>query len=251
MNKNGSFKKKRVYFSQVSNEALRDENLSLKAKGLYSLIQSYITIENFTLYKTTLKKQCKEGDKAFESTWSELKRTGYLEQKRSRNSDGSFYYQYDLLDSANHTPKKEGVDNGVPEKGGNIIIPDFNNTDLNNTKSFKGNEITFTFDSLLKNFSFETIDNSELALQAISFYLDSYETLHGKHIEYTRKQWIDILENILKSDVDDLDTNMNCLIESITKHLTTNYKYKEMYYLHNFKGKAKDNRLYESSILGG
>jgi hypothetical protein len=46
---NGSFRKKKTYFSQVSNEALRDNTLSLKAKGLYALIQSYITIENFTL----------------------------------------------------------------------------------------------------------------------------------------------------------------------------------------------------------
>ena len=51
MRNSGTFRKKKIYFSQVSNEALRDENLSLKAKGLYALIQSYITIENFILYK--------------------------------------------------------------------------------------------------------------------------------------------------------------------------------------------------------
>ena len=37
-NDNGSFKGKKVYFSQVSNHAIRDNTLSLKAKGLYSLI---------------------------------------------------------------------------------------------------------------------------------------------------------------------------------------------------------------------
>ena len=30
---NGLFRKKKVYFSQVSNEALRDQELSLKAKN--------------------------------------------------------------------------------------------------------------------------------------------------------------------------------------------------------------------------
>lgn len=47
----GKFRKKRVNFSMVSNEILRDNSISLKAKGLYSLIQSYVTLENFTLYK--------------------------------------------------------------------------------------------------------------------------------------------------------------------------------------------------------
>lgn len=130
MNENGSFKNKKVYFSQVSNTALRDENLSLKAKGLYSLIQSYITIENFILYKTTLKKQCKEKEKAFESTWKELKDNGYLIQERYRKPDGTFGYIYDLLDISNHTPEKQGVDNAGGGKGGI-----YNNTDLNNTYS--------------------------------------------------------------------------------------------------------------------
>ena len=36
MTKNGKFRKKKVYFTQVSNVAIRDKNLSLKAKGLYA-----------------------------------------------------------------------------------------------------------------------------------------------------------------------------------------------------------------------
>jgi hypothetical protein len=56
MSENGVFRKKKVYFAQVSNEALRNSKLSLKAKGLYSLIQSYITIENFILYKKVIYK---------------------------------------------------------------------------------------------------------------------------------------------------------------------------------------------------
>lgn len=140
--KNGAFRKKKVYFSQVSNVALRDNNLSLKAKGLYALIQSYITIEDFVLYKTTLKKQCIEGEKAFESTWKELKDAGYLIQYRLQdktpNEEGkvlnTFYYEYELLDAPDvelaakahgsqnrktkeektHTPKKVGM--GKKEK---------------------------------------------------------------------------------------------------------------------------------------
>ena len=76
----GLFRKKKVYFKQVSNSALSDNSLSLKAKGLYALIQSYITIEDFTLYKNYLLKQCKEGKDGFQSTWNELIKAGYLVQ---------------------------------------------------------------------------------------------------------------------------------------------------------------------------
>ena len=138
---NGTFKKKRIYFSQVSNTALRDPKLSLKAKGLYALIQSYITIEDFVLYKNTLKRNCPEGEKAFENTWKELKDSGYLLQEKHRNN-GQFFYEYELLDAPHHTPQKEGVgkagvDKGGGGKGGPIINTDSTNTDLKNTDSYK------------------------------------------------------------------------------------------------------------------
>ena len=95
----GQIKRKEVPFSQISNSALRDEKLSLKAKGLYALIQSYITIPNFTLYKTTLMKQCKESKNTFDTAWKELKDNGYLIQYRKSNAKTkTFYYEYELLD---------------------------------------------------------------------------------------------------------------------------------------------------------
>lgn len=98
---NGAFRRREQPFAQVSNAALRDENLSLKAKGLYSLIQSYITIPDFTLYKWFLQKHCKEGDRAFNSAWNELKEYGYLKQYRIPGGDNGFFvYQYELLDVA-------------------------------------------------------------------------------------------------------------------------------------------------------
>ena len=55
----GKFRHKKVNFSMVSNEILRNDAVSLKAKGLYALIQSYITIEDFSLYKGFLLSKCK------------------------------------------------------------------------------------------------------------------------------------------------------------------------------------------------
>jgi len=55
MNENGSFKKK-AGFTITGNVVIRDMQLSFKAKGLYALISSYITMDNFQLSKTFLQK---------------------------------------------------------------------------------------------------------------------------------------------------------------------------------------------------
>jgi len=109
----------------------------LKAKGLYALIQSFITIPNYTLYKTTLKKLCSEGERAFETAWKELKDRGYLIQYKSKTSSGYFFYEYELSDTAalteNHTDEihpLQNVPSGECTPYNNI---DVNNTDVNNT----------------------------------------------------------------------------------------------------------------------
>lgn len=94
----GKFRHK-VNFAAVSNTALQDSRLSLRAKGLYALIQSYINIPNYDLYKSYLQKSSIEGTRAFDSAWNELKESGYLKQYRIPGSDrGRFEYEYDLLD---------------------------------------------------------------------------------------------------------------------------------------------------------
>lgn len=96
--RSGQIRKKRKSFAQVSNAALMDQNLSLKAKGLYALIESLISIPDFTLYKSTLCNYSKEGNSAFESAWKELKNAGYLVQEKIQTHEG-FIYEYDLLDT--------------------------------------------------------------------------------------------------------------------------------------------------------
>ena len=118
-NTGGRFRKKRVNFAMVSNSIIRDEAISLKAKGLYALIQSYITLDDFTLYKGFLQSRCSEGKKAFESAWKELKDTGYLVQNRMQDEKHQFYYEYELLDEVQDpVPQKGGAANSpVPQKG--------------------------------------------------------------------------------------------------------------------------------------
>lgn len=91
---------KKYNFSMVYITALQDPKLSLKAKGLYSLIQSLITRE-YGVYKWQIQKYCCEGKKAFENAWNELKANGYLKIYRYRDENNRFHYEFDLLDIPN------------------------------------------------------------------------------------------------------------------------------------------------------
>ena len=147
-NKSGRFRKKKVNFSMISNTIIRDESISLRAKGLYTLIQSYITMETFTLYKSYLMSQCCEGERAFDSAWKELKEKGYLKQYKMRDGARTFYYEYELLDEPetesqevhslgvqNVGLQNEDIQSVPPTKRSCINNIIYNNTISNNTIS--------------------------------------------------------------------------------------------------------------------
>lgn len=95
------FFRNKVPFVPISQVVAKDKEISLKAKGLYLLIQSYITIPNFKLYKSYLMSVCVEGQCSFDSAWNELKEKGHLKIYKIAKSDSKgFYYEYELLDAA-------------------------------------------------------------------------------------------------------------------------------------------------------
>jgi len=198
--KNGQITAQRKNFSQVSNAPLRDKTLSLKAKGLYSIIESYINIPNFTLYKNTLKKDCLEGDTAFESAWKELKKSGYLTQTRKRDEEAkTFYYEYELLyelDNESHPPKTYPPANRGTGKEGSYSNTDINNTNLNNTY--------FTQDAVSEdNFTFGNDIDSRIQLFKIQFY-----KRFSKPYRKTKRTSFNN-ESINSIDIDDLDVFVN------------------------------------------
>ena len=95
----GVFRKKNG-FTAVGNSIARDKVLSLKAKGLFLLIQSYINIPDSTWKKSDFQRMTIEGDKAFENAWKELKENGYLKSHIKTNGKNGcqFSTEYELLD---------------------------------------------------------------------------------------------------------------------------------------------------------
>lgn len=239
----GKIKRREVPFSQISNSALRDEKLSLKAKGLYALIQSYITIPNFTLYKTTLMKQCKESKNTFDTAWKELKDNGYLIQYRKSNAKTkTFYYEYELLDIKTEVKIEEKATtqkavHGEPStrKNGSLINTDINNTDLNNNyKSYNthGEPVTSvnnfynTFNDLIKHINTE-IDNlnlndefnaekDKIAKYFSIFYSTLYKKTGLKQKVLTNRQLEDSINYCLQSITCGIFTNNeDCLFDDL------------------------------------
>lgn len=193
---NGIFRKRKTTFAQVSNDALRNPELSLKAKGLYSLIQSYITLDDFVLYKNYLMSLCKEGERAFGSTWQELKDAGYLKQYRIPTKESGFIYEYELLDIADKsTPSLTNLTinrevSSTNKKDENIAqdhnlqnvpyaectqcnsypvqnVGDINNTNINNTNNTDNNISSSSNIDTVSNVS--NVDNLNITEEEDSF----------------------------------------------------------------------------------
>lgn len=134
---NGRIIKRENKYTQISNDAIRDECLSLKAIGLYSKINSYLTIPDWDLYKVFLMRKCKEGEDAFDTAWNELKTMGYLVQHKIRDENGKYCYEYELLDELT-TPRKSTSGKSTSGKSTcgkppSISNTGFSNTDFSNT----------------------------------------------------------------------------------------------------------------------
>lgn len=216
-NPNGKFRHRKVKFAQISNSALQDARLSLKAKGLYSLVQSYITMENYDLYKWFLLKQCKEGEKAFNSAWKELKDTGYLKQYRLPSGDnGTFCYEYELLDEADLTTpstvnlnrKGEAINTQEFEESDHTphLAPYAQSTICSEHHMLNGGCNSNTEPSNTKLNNIKSISPSPV----IDGRTDAIRYELKKQIEY------DYFEDNYPDDILGIDTIVNCAVEILT-----------------------------------
>ena len=79
-----------------TNEYLFDSNLSLKAKGLLSML---ININpNINSIVDTIKKQTKNGQESIKTTIDELIKNNYLKKIKTRDTKGYFVYNYEVYD---------------------------------------------------------------------------------------------------------------------------------------------------------
>lgn len=113
-------------YTVMSNHHLRNKALSLKSKGLLSMMLSLPEDWNYTT--RGLSKICKEGTDSIGSALKELEQAGYIVRNRLRDSKGKItdveYFIYE-------TPHSRGPD--TPDKSlPDTIDPDTENPDMDN-----------------------------------------------------------------------------------------------------------------------
>lgn len=99
MEKTGKFRQRKTSFTAASNTVLFDERLDMDTRALHSMINYYISIPDFVLYKGHLQRVTGLGQRAFNRMWKQLKENGYLVQHKLKGEKGMFYYEYELFDA--------------------------------------------------------------------------------------------------------------------------------------------------------
>jgi len=152
--------------------------------------KNQVPLPDFILYKNTLLKKCKESKNTFDTAWKELKDNGYLIQYKSRNEQGAYCYEYELL-SILPTTQKSIPGESIPGKLGCLINTDLNNTDIKNKNigNFKKNSMCF--EELVENYD---IDAERGTINYIYIYV-----LERKNEKYTHEKWIEIIDNLNKN----------------------------------------------------
>ena len=109
--------KKTRDFTIMSNHHLRDKKLSLKAKGLLSLILSLPEDWDYTL--KGLSYICKEGVDAVRMAVKELEDAGYIERRRFRNEKGQLksieYIIHEIPETEEDTTEEPKSENTAQE----------------------------------------------------------------------------------------------------------------------------------------
>jgi len=93
-------------YTVMSNHHLRDTGLSLKSKGLLSMMLSLP--ENWNYTTRGLAKICKEGTDSIGSALKELERAGYIVRNRLRDSKGKIVDVEYVIYETPHPPEPDG-----------------------------------------------------------------------------------------------------------------------------------------------
>ncbi len=116
-------------YATTPNELLNNENLSLKAKGLFAYLQS--KPENWRFSVGRMAGQLKEGKEAITKALKELEDYGILSRKAVRKDDGT-WDGYDYILSESPLTENPLTDNSLTEKG--VTLSKKDNSKKDNSK---------------------------------------------------------------------------------------------------------------------
>jgi len=171
-------------FTIMSNHHLRDKSLSLKAKGLQSLMLSLPEMWDYSL--KGLAKICKDGEVSIGTALQELERQGYLTRRQIRDGKGKFldmeYTIHEIPVPTDSNPAdKADPEPGDPDQG----CPQLENPDAENPDSEKRAQLNTISNQITK------ISNTDLSNIHQSIRADAQDTMDA----------IDVFRDILKENI--------------------------------------------------
>lgn len=125
-------------YTVMSNAHLNEKKMSLKAKGLLSLMLSLPEKWDYSI--AGLVAICKENETAIKSTLDELKEFGYLEVIKTmptKDNGGRISYEYVIYEK-----KQEGKKQGIESLGVEVLVVE-NQVQLNTNKENTNNKINY------------------------------------------------------------------------------------------------------------
>lgn len=129
-------------YTVISNEFLRNKNLSMKAKGLLAVCLSLPDTWDWSI--SGLVAICKESVTAVRNAMKELEEHGYMKINKLQNEKGHFYYEYviyetpdtgflyvDKADMENLSVEKQVVDNQLQLSTNQLSTEEVSTNELN------------------------------------------------------------------------------------------------------------------------
>ena len=200
-------------YTVMSNHHLRNTALSLKAKGLLSLMLSLP--DNWDYTTKGLASICKDGIDSICSAVKELEQHGYIVRERVRNDKGQLTtIEYTILEQPEtalpeqEKPKRENPVLGNPEQGcPEQENPAQLNTNISN-KDLSNTNTSTTYP--IKSYQKEGQTAQKRGRDKMGYdEMDAYREIIKENIEY------DILTVKLKQDISMLDEIVDLLTETI------------------------------------
>ena len=213
-------------YTVMSNYHFKEINMSLKAKGLLSLMLSLPDDWDYSI--AGIVAICKESKTSIQSTLKELEEFGYLERTRLQNSKGQFEYIYDIFEQPQE--KKPQTENLVTDNlvTGNLCtenVPQLSTKELSTNKSNTNNKINIydeNFEKLWKLLKSHPNDRKskvskkrkkelyEMGYERVEKAIQLY--LHIQKPEYYHKRdnfFNEIIDNYLDKTESDFDIPTN------------------------------------------
>lgn len=249
----GAFRKKKTSFAQVSNVALRDETLSLKAKGLLALIESYLSLDNFTLYKQFLINKSKDGETAFRSAWKELKDKGYLIQYKLKDEETKqFYYEYEVCDNPHIENPPVAIKPLAPhDENPHVANPsvEYPNSSIS-TSSIPTERKIHLYNNNINN---NTVSNNIIYINTIRTNIDYSPVFVNSPDRELVDNIVDIMVDLLINNYDTIKINHGEVkseyLKSILLKVNMNHILYTINTINNYKGKINNMRNFILSVL--